>query len=293
MDWDDLRFFLAVARQGTMSRAARTLKVAQPTVGRRISSFERKLGARLFLRDAAGWTLSEVGRGLLAHAEQMERHALEAQSIASGRDAGIAGQVRITASEWLIASVIGPALGPFVTRHPALDVVLSADPRHLSLVRRDADIAIRPSEFKDNDVHQREIAVIEFALYASDAYLARHGAPDFSRGAEGHVLIAMTDEMKTIVDVDWLPRLLSRARVAVRTNGREPMARMAAAGVGIACLPRVLGDATANLSLLPTPEPHPRRKLWLGVHRAARSTPRIRVTLEFLAAHFAERRKPR
>ena len=273
-----------------MSRAAQQLKVAQPTVGRRIAAFESKLGAKLFVRNATGLTLSEAGDALFTHAEQMERHALEAESVASGRDAGTAGRVRITASEWLIASVIAPGLGPLLARHPGLEVVLSADPRHLSLVRRDADLALRPSRFTEAEVFQKQVGVLEFALYASPRYLARRGRPDFAHGAPGHDLIAMTDDMRTIVDLEWLPSLTSRARVAVRTNGREPMARMAASGIGIACLPRLLGDATPGLELLATPSPHPKRKLWLGVHRASRTIPRIRVTLDFLVEHLAARR---
>jgi DNA-binding transcriptional LysR family regulator len=286
MNWDDLRYFLAVARSGAMSRAARSLEVAQPTVGRRIAAFEKKLGAKLFVRDASGMLLSDAGQALFTHAERMERHALEAENIASGRDLGIAGRVRITASEWLVTSVIGPALEPLVSRHPALEIVLAADPRHLSLVRRDADIALRPSQFTEVEVFQRQVGVIEFALYASEEYLERHGPPDFARGAAGHVIIGMTDDMRTIVDVEWLPSLVGRARVAVRANGREPMARMAASGIGIACLPRLVGDAMPTLTRLRTPSPHPRRKLWLGVHRASRTIPRIRATLDFLVEHF-------
>lgn len=287
LDWDDLRFFLAVTRHGTLSAAARALKVTQPTVGRRLAAFEAELGAQLFVRSAGGWSLSEAGRAILKHAEHMQEHALLAESLAAGRDAGLDGRVCITASEWMIRSVLGPALGAFVARHPALQIDLVADSRHLSLAKREADIAVRPSKFPHREVFQRELAPLEFGLYASEAYLALHGMPDFKRGCAGHVLISMTDDMGSIVDRDWLPPMAAQARVAVRTNGREPMATMAAAGIGMACLPRILGDATAGLRRLVTPEPAPPRKLWIGVHRAARSTPRVRATLTFLSQSFA------
>lgn len=292
LPWDDLRFFLAVARFGTMSAAARALGVAQPTVGRRIAAFERRLGARLLLPVKGGWTLSPTGRHMLAHAERMEREALAAEAVARGRDEGLHGKVRITASEWLIRSVLGPALAPFLSRHSDLTVELVADPRHLNLARRDADLAIRPSRFHQQEVHQREIAAVEFGLYAAESYLARAGFPDFTNGGEGLDLIAMTDDMKSIVDVDWLPPLVGRARVVVRTNGREPMATLAAAGVGLACLPRVIGDATGGLRLLPTPGAPPQRKLWLGVHGRARAIPRVKATIAFLVTSF-EQLRPR
>jgi DNA-binding transcriptional LysR family regulator len=212
----------------------------------------------------------------------MEEHALAAESSASGRSVGITGVVRITASEWMIRSLLGPGLEPLLTRHGGLTIELSADPRHLSLVRREADLALRPSEFTHQEIVQRELAELSFGLYASDSYLARHGVPDFAAGAEGHVFVQMTDGLANLADYEWLPTFASGARVAVRTNGREPMATMASAGIGIACLPRILGDRTRELRLLKTPVPSPRRKLYLGVHRAARKTPRVRVVMDFV-----------
>jgi DNA-binding transcriptional LysR family regulator len=287
LDWDDLRFFLAVARHRTMSEAARTLRVAQPTVGRRIAAFERKLGASLFVRSGTGWAVSPAGQSMLANAQAMEAQALVAENRASGRDAGLDGEVRITASEWMITAVLGPCLTPFLTRNPALSIDLVAEARKLNLFRREADIALRPSKFQQLEIFQRAIAVIQFGIYASDDYLARMGSPDFATKGQGHALVAAGAGMgTTIVDSDWLPPLLGRARVAARTNGRLGMAALAAAGIGIACLPRSLGDATPGLRLLPTPEPGPRRQLWMGVHRSARAVPRMRAVVDHLIDAF-------
>jgi DNA-binding transcriptional LysR family regulator len=283
VDWDDLRVFLAVARAGSFSAAARVLGVAQPTVGRRIAGLERSLGARLFVAAATGQSLSRTGQMMLARAEQMEAAALAAERVATGRDAGLRGRVVITASEWLVGGVLGPLLGPLVGEHPGLELELVADARHLNLARRDADIAVRPSRFEQAEVVQRQVGVLAFGLYASDGYLARRGAPDFAAQCEGHELIAMSESLTKIPDVEWLPQIAARARIAVRTNGREPMVAMAAAGLGLACLPRFLGDRAPNLRLLPTPVPGPRRQLWLGVHRDVRSVPRVRASAAFLA----------
>jgi DNA-binding transcriptional LysR family regulator len=282
IDWSDLQFCLAVARHGTLSAAAKALDVTQPTVGRRVAAFEQRLGAKLFVRSVRGWTLTEVGESVLQHAEHMQAHAHSAENLASGRDAGVVGRVRITASEWMICSVLGPALAPYLARHPALCLELIADVRHLSLVKREADIALRPSRFTHKEIVQREVAVIAFGLYASETYLARHGLPDFARGCPGHTFVNATDDMNNLADYEWLPPLAANAHVAVRTNGREPMARLAAAGVGITCLPRYLGDAQPSLRRLQTPTPGPERQLWVGVHRSARQTPRIRVALSFI-----------
>jgi DNA-binding transcriptional LysR family regulator len=286
-DWDDLRIFLAVARAGSLSSAARGLGVAQPTVGRRITAFERRLGAKLFLSQPSGQALSATGQRMLQYAEHMELEALGALRMASGRDVGLRGRVVITASEWMIRSVLAPLVGPFSASHPELELELLAEIRHLSLLRREADIAVRPSRFEQQDVIERRLATLSFGLYASDAYLARYGSPDFSTQCAGQRLIAMSESLKTIADVEWLAALASRASTVVRTNGREAMVALVQAGVGMACLPRFMGDGAPGLRRVPTPGAVPERQLWLGLHRDARAVPRVRSCAAFLVKGIA------
>ncbi len=287
LDWDDLRFFLAVARAGSMTAAASELGVAQPTVGRRLSGLEEQLGAKLFQHLPSGQALSTTGQRLLGHAERMELSALAVARVASGRDAGLRGRVVITASEWLVASVLGPALAPFSADHPELELELLADPRHLSLARREAELALRPSRFTEAAVVSKRVASLSFGLYASAAYLAEHGAPDFSAGAAGHRLVAMSETLTAIPDPQWLAKVAGKARIVARANGRLAMVTLAESGVGLACLPRFLGDLATGLHALPTPEPGPERALWLGAHRDARSVPRVAATIEFLSRTLA------
>lgn len=282
LDWDDLRCFLAVARDGSLSAAARSLRLTQPTVGRRISSFEKHLGAKLFDRTPAGHTLSENGRKLLPYAERMEVEALAAHRSVSGRDAGLRGPVKITASEWMIDRVLAPIVTPFVTRHPGIEVELLAEPRHLNLVRGEAEIAIRPSRFEHQDVVEVDVGVLGFALYASDEYLVEHGEPDFARGCEGHALIAMSESLARIPDVPWLPQVAGNARVVARSNGRLPMATLAAAGTGMAVLPTYVGDRTPSLRRLSSPVPGPERRLWLAAHRESRTIPRVKAAVAYV-----------
>ena len=281
-NWDDLRYFLAVAREGSMSAAARTLGVAQPTVGRRLAAFERRLGARLFEAHASGQSPTATGRRLRAHAEAMEADVLAALRVASGRDAGIRGLVRVTASEWLIEGVLGNLVAPLIDRHPELTVELIADVKHVSLTRREAEIAIRPSRFQEPDVVALEVATLGFGLYASDGYLAAHGMPSFDDQCEGHRLIAMSESLGKVPDVEWLPKVAGRAHVVVRTNGRLPMRKLAESGVGLACLPHFLGDASQGLRRLAPPIAEPSRALWLGVHRETRAVARVKATVAIL-----------
>lgn len=282
LDWDDLRFFLAVARAGSLSAAASALGVTQPTVGRRITAFEKRLGARLFLHTPTGRRVSSTGQRLLGHAERIELDVIAAERIASGRDAGVSGRVLIASSEWVAGRVLAPLLEPLTRRYPKLVVELSAEARHVSLRHREADIALRPSRFEHADIVQRELARISFGLYASDRYLAEYGTPDLAAGAAGHRLIAMSEELTRVPDVDWLPKIAGKASVVARANGREPMVAMAVAGVGMTVLPRFVGDAAPGLRLLSAGLAAPVRQLWAGFHRDARAVPRVGATLAFL-----------
>src|SRR3954469_8639078 len=204
MDWDDLRFFLAVAHAGSMSAAARAIGVAQPTVGRRIAALERELGARLFVPTLTGQKLSTTGQRTLAHAEDMEQSALKAERIASGRDAVLSGRVLTTASECLVESVLARRMGPFIARHPGLEIELVADPQHANLSRREADIALRPSRFEHQAIVQREVAVLAFGLYASREYLKSRGTPDFRTRCKGHAIVELAGMPRRTPEADWL-----------------------------------------------------------------------------------------
>ncbi|HEY5946831.1 MAG TPA: LysR family transcriptional regulator, partial [Kofleriaceae bacterium] len=253
MDWDDLRFFLAVARRRTLSAAATELAVTQPTVGRRISAFERRLGAKLYVRRPDGFALTAAGMKMLEHAERMERDALTAERLVSGRDAGVRGVVRVTASEWLITSVIGPMTSALIALHPHLELELIADQRHLNLSRREADIALRPRRFDQQTVKQRATVTLGFGLYATPRYLAKHGVPRSGDGA-GHTVIGMLDGVGDVAK-DWLAALLPASSRTVRTNGRDAMATLAAADIGLACLARIVGDELRALQRVPTTPP--------------------------------------
>lgn len=281
-EWDDLRFFIAVARHGTLSAAAKTLGVAQPTVGRRIAACEARLGARLFERLPAGLALTTTGHDILPHVEQMETEALSVERAATGRDDGLRGVVRITASEWLCVRVLGAALAPLLERNAGLAVELIADARHLNLVRREADVAVRPSAFRHQTMFQRRIGKIDLGLYAANTYIARAGAT-FAKHGDGHAIITFVDNVGDVAR-PWLEAHAKRARVVARTNGREQMVALAVAGVGVACLPRIMGDVTPGLRRLDVATtPLPMRSLYLGVHRDVREVPRVRATIAALA----------
>src|SRR5215475_900041 len=226
LDWDDLRYLLALSRHGTLTAAAAVLGVTQPTVGRRLAALEGQLRARLFRSTPQGAELSAVGEALVRRAIRMEAEALEATRLASGRDAGVTGRLTITASEWLVARVLGPGLGGLLRAHPGLRVDLVASARWANLARGEADIALRPAAFQQQAVFQREVARVGYGLYAGRDYLRTRGRPDFARRCPGHALVTMDEDVPT-ADRPWLQETAGEATVLARTNGREGLAALA------------------------------------------------------------------
>ncbi len=257
------------------------LQVTQPTVGRRITQLENQLGARLFVRSSAGFALTAAGARALAFAERMDQDVLGVERQLLGRDEGVAGTVRLTASEWLVSSVLAPLVGGLVTDHPRLKLELVADARHVNLARREADIALRPRRFEQPGVVQRSLGKLAFALYAEHSYLNALGPPQPGDG-RGHVLIGMSDETGDVART-WLESALPHATRAIETNGRDAMLALARHGVGLACLARIVGDAAPELKRVELPGA-PTPTLWLGMHRDARGTPRVRAVV----AHLTE-----
>ncbi|SEM52874.1 DNA-binding transcriptional regulator, LysR family [Luteibacter sp. UNCMF331Sha3.1] len=266
MEWSDLRIFLAVARNGTLGAAARELGQTQPTMGRRIRALEASLGLALFQRTSEGFVLTDEGRAVLAHAEQMEAHALGIAREASGQGGALDGMLRVSSSDWFGAHVLTHAVASMRRRHPGVSVELVTDSRLVSLARREADLVFRIAPFDEPDIAQRLLLSMPYAAYVAD---------DLPDGVPA--LITMDTAFGTMPDVAWLRARRSGAVVAFRSNSREAQARACALGVGIAVLPTPLGDSTPGIRRIDLGGTPPERDMWLGYHRDLRHVPRLRA----------------
>lgn len=290
LDWDDLRFFLAIARSGSLSAAARELRVTQSTVGRRLTSLEAALGARLLHRTPEGYLPTLAGEAIMGQAERVEAEIRAVERTVGGRDAQLEGVVRVTAVESLASQVLVPCFAALQAGSPEVALELLADVRHLSLSMREADIAVRLAPFEGHDLVVRRIGTLSYALYGSPAYLERHGLPDFGAGCAGHRLVAGLDGAEVPQLASWLAEMAPRATIALRTDSPEAQLRAALCGVGIAGLARLRGDAVpAQLRRIEPPgSPVTAVGIWLAVHKDNRRTPRIRLVLDAIVAAFRE-----
>ena len=290
LDWDDLRFFLAIARTGSLSAAARELRVTQSTVGRRLASLEGGLGTRLLHRTPDGYVPTLAGEAILGQVEHIESEALAVERAAGGHDALLEGVVRVTAVETLASHVLVPAICAIQRGTPEIGIELLADVRHLSLAMREADIALRLTRFEQHDLVARRIGTMAHGLYASPAYLNRHGAPDFAAGCPGHRLVTGLDGAEVPQVAGWLAEAAPRATVALRSDSPEAQLQAALCGEGMACLPRLRGDASGEALLrLRPPLAQTVVEIWLAVHKDNRRTPRIRLVLDAVTAAVRDR----
>jgi len=217
-DWDAVRFFLELARAKTLARAARRLRVDYTTVGRRVSAFERELGAKLFERTPDGFVLTDAGESIRAAAEQMEQSALAVEQRALGADHRLSGTVRVAAAESAGHAVVLPAMRELHLRHPEIRLHLQTGLARLDIARREADLALRFAPPESGDLRVRRLTPIGFALYASKDYLAGRRPPAPGAGFAGHDAILFEEGFRGSPAYTLLTHPMRDARAAVRAN---------------------------------------------------------------------------
>jgi DNA-binding transcriptional LysR family regulator len=276
MDWDDLRTFLAIARHGTLSAAARTLGVTQPTMGRRLAAMEARTGARLLQRLPDGYALTPLGEAVLGNAERAEAEVLAAERAITGKDIALEGVVRLTTVDTLAARIVAPALAELQTIHPGIVVELVPDTRSLSLSKREADIALRMSRFEGHEVAARRVGSLAMGLYASPQWQDR-----IARGEAR--LVTVLDDQAHLPEARWLRETFPDAPIGFRSNSREVQIRATLAGAGVAAIARYRADVEPGLVRLKTDTPDLLRDIWLGVHVDLRHMPRVRAVVDAVA----------
>jgi DNA-binding transcriptional LysR family regulator len=284
LDWDDLRYFLAVHRNATLARAASALGINATTVGRRLAALEERLEARLFDRTPDGYALTLAGRDLLARAEAIESETFAIERELTGADQRTAGVVRVTATETLATRFVMPHLPLFRAKHPEVTLALECTNRRVSLSRREADVALRLARPREDNVVTRRLAVVPLGLYAAGRYLDQRGIPeDPETTLEGHDLILFADSRAFAIENAWFQPRIARARIAMRSDSVSSIYAAAVAGVGLALLPAVVADRDTALRRVPTASSPAPREIWQAVHADMQKNMRVRVVLDFLA----------
>ncbi len=278
-DWDDVRYFLAVARAGGFTAAARRLGVNQSTVSRRIAELEESVGSDLFHRSTREFMPTELAGHLLARAEAIERAVTEFDRAARDTDVP-AGIVRVATAEELASALLVPAFPTLRSQHPRVQLQIVGEGRVSRLDRGEADVALRVVRPTRGELIGRRVATFEYAAYASRGYLRRCSG---QRLADMEWL-SLDDPHGVLPEARWVADLLGPRAPALATNNTLDLALAAARGAGAVLLPGLLADRHANLvRLAPDDPPVLSRQLWLVTHRSLAQVARVRVVMDWIA----------
>jgi DNA-binding transcriptional LysR family regulator len=284
VDWDDLRYFAALARLGSLSAVARALGVNHATVARRLARLETRFGRALFDRRPEGYLPTAAGAALLEDAEAMDR-AAGALLRRLDTVAEIEGRVRVTATPNLADLLLAGPLGRFAAAHPGIEIELLGDSRNLKLGRREADLALRLARPRDGELLARKLGRLDYGWVGTAAWADR------ARRGEALTLIGYDESGAALPEARAIERRAAAgAPVAFRSNGPAAQRAAALAGAGVALLPQPLIADIDGLVSIPVDEPPVSREIWLLVRRDLAKLARVRAVIDCIAAAVREAR---
>lgn len=283
LDWSILRDFIAVAETGSLSQAARRLRLSQPTLSRRIAALEEQLKAQLFQRTPRGLLLTDAGEQVLSGARRVEEEALAIERQAEAAHQTLTGTVRISVTEGLGSLWLPQKLAAFHAAYPGVCVEVLVDNRTVNLIRREADIAIRLFRPEQPDLIAKKAGDLVMGLYASRGYLDRYGRPAKPSDLKDHSHVGFDESMSTHPGVQKLERLFTPERIVHRSSSFVGQLQATLAGIGIGAHDCVLADAEPTLErILPDVFKHD-IEIWLVTHADLRRSARIRAVFDFLS----------
>jgi DNA-binding transcriptional LysR family regulator len=279
LNWDDLRYFLALARARTVSGAGRDLAVKHTTVARRIKALEQGLGTRLFDHLQDGYAMTLAGENLYQHALVMEEQAHAVDRQVFGLDAQLQGSLKLTASYDVMGQLIVPQLGLFRRAYPGIDLQLLGSTGLADLSARQADIALRLTPKPPDYLIGKKVLPLRHGIYASAKYLKKNPKPEQA--------ILWNDETK---HPEWVEHHFPKAEVSIRVDDVTTMLTCVANHMGLARIPCYIGETGDDLYRLDLPLTASTWGIWVLSHVDLRATARVRACREFLVDTIEQQR---
>jgi DNA-binding transcriptional LysR family regulator len=279
-DWNDLKYFLAVARKGSTTAAGKALRLSQSTVHRRLAELEKRIGRKLVRRTPSGYRLTDFGKQLQPYAERIEASVADFERQVTGRGRDHSGVIRVTCPEPIVHRMT-PVIERFHARHPKLRVEFVMSDRYLDLSKGEADVAFRSGD-TDDELVGRKIADSVWAVYASRNYIERRGKPEQIADLTHHLLVCLDESMANHRVAKWLNDVAPDAKIAARNNSVLGMMYAVKSGVGVGPLPTAIADAEPDLVRVLGPIPELARSWRLLTHPDLRRTPRIAAFFDFI-----------
>ena len=280
MDWDDVRVFLAVARHGSLRAAGRALGLSQPTVGRRLTSFEATFGGpTLFDRLPEGLRLNAAGEALIAVAEELESAALALERRRAAASPALSGTVRVSVGEWAASFLTRYLAGTSDAGFPSgITLELVETQQTANLARREADLALRHHPPESGDLYITKAGVFACAVYRRS-------------GAKSAAWVTYTEEQAHYPTARWVQERLRETggAVALRASSMAMQCAAIRTGAGRGVLPCFIGDAETLLERITPPLPEIAAEYWIIVHRDLRRAACVRAVIDWIHHLFDER----
>lgn len=294
LGWTDFQLLLVVAQTGQLSRAAEALAMSHVTLLRKLAAIESRLKARLFDRARGHYTATAAGQALVDAAEAMAPLARQAELQVLGQDMRPSGHVRITAAGVLVSHLLPPVLGQFAASFPEVTLEFLASRRHLSLSRREADVALRVSDQVPDWLVGRQLAQLDFKVYTLRQKGLRQPLQPLAGLVQQRCWIGFESDARDLKFDRWLEDQVPASSVVLRVDGFDHALAMLRCGLGIALLPAFLEHSCPELVPLTEPIAELQTPLWLITHQALRNAMRIKVVMQAIGpalSHALARRE--
>lgn len=286
-DWDDLKYFLAVARHGSTIAAGKALGLSQSTVHRRLGELERRLDRKLVMRETAGYRLTDYAKEFLPFAERVEASVLELQRHVKDQTRDLTGVIRVTCPEPVVRILTkSTLLERFYARYPALHVEFVASDRYVDLSKGEADVAFRSGD-TDDELVGRKVAESLWSVYASTSFVDQFGKPSSVDDIANFPIVALAESLSAHRSLTWLKQIAPNANVAARNTSVLGLVLAIKSGIGIGALPKALGDAEPELVSVLGPVRELTRDWRLLAHPDLRHTPRVAAFFDFVVEERA------
>lgn len=283
MDWGYLTTFLAVARVGRLTHAARNLRTDHTTISRRITALETALQTRLFDRSPAGYSLTDQGARLQAIAEQMETLATVARDTIGGTARELEGMVRVAVPEGFASYFLAPRLTQLSNRHPGLTMQLLAGANNFSLSKREADIVIALRRPTEGRLVARKLIDYDLALFASRSYLESHGSVASKADLSAHRFVGYIGDLIQMPELDYLEHFNAGTVPRLESSNLLVQVKAVLAGAGLCVLPAFIARCEPELVPVLANEIRLTRTYWMISHADHKDLARIKVTSRFIA----------
>ncbi len=280
-DWDNLRSFLELGRQGKLTNAGKRLSIEPTTVSRHINRLEKELEVHLFNRSPKGYSLTDEGHKLLPYAEDIETKINSIYQSISGTDTVLTGTVRMAVPEGLGIGIISKHIKAFKEQHPAIELELLADTRSRSLSKREADIAITLARPTTGRLVAWKLGEYRLALYASQKYLNNSNEIKSLKDLASHPFISYIDDLIEFPQLKYMQDLLQDVNIIFRSNSLQAQYQAVIDGIGLALLHGFLVAEDRNLDVILPKKIFATREYWMVVHEDLHQLSRVKAVSSF------------